>query len=324
MTTQTTRPNLGVLQHLGRLDPELRGVAAELDVLEFEVATLAVERDRLGTLSAARAASVDRAGMEITTLHIDGAAGEPLAIRTYRPAAASGALPFVVYAHGGGFVAGNLDTDHAYCADLARSAGCLIVAIDYRLAPESPCPAALDDVSAGFDYVIENARDVGADPDRIAVAGRDAGAALVASLAQRVFDAEGPRIRLQMLHDPMLDRDSTRTRREFQHTPGLSGRAMDRGWFHYLGGETVSGHPVPAYRPNLEGLPPAFISCAEIDPCRDEAIDYANRLLHAYVHTELHVFAAAFHGFDSAAANSSVAVEVRALHARTLRRAFAY
>ncbi|MCW2688380.1 MAG: alpha/beta hydrolase, partial [Mycobacterium sp.] len=132
------------------------------------------------------------------------------------------------------------------------------------------------------------------------------------------------RIRLQILHEPMLDRDSTRSRREFQRTPGLSGRAMDRGWTHYLGDRAVSGTTVPAYRPNFEGLPPAFISCAEIDPCRDEAMEYANRLLHAYVHTELHVFAAAFHGFDVAAPDATVSREVRALHARSLRRAFAY
>jgi acetyl esterase/lipase len=105
-------------------------------------------------------------------------------------------LPVVVYAHGGGFVSGDLDTDHGDCVELARMAGCLVVSVDYRLAPESRCPAALDDISAAFDFAIANADELNADPSRVALAGRDEGAGLVAGLAQTVFDAEGPRIRL--------------------------------------------------------------------------------------------------------------------------------
>jgi acetyl esterase/lipase len=274
-------------------------------------------------MGAARAAAVDLAGVEVASYAVTGASGQQLGIRTYRPASPA-TLPIVVYAHGGGFVTGDLDTDHAHCVELARAAHCVIISVDYRLAPESPCPAALDDVSAAFDFAIGNAGQLNADPSRVALAGRDAGAALVAGLAQRVFDAGGPRIRLQILHEPMLARDSTRSRQEFQSTPGLSGRAIDRGWTHYLADTPVSGNTVPASRPNLEGLAPAFVSCAEIGPCRDEALEYANRLMHAYVHTELHVFAAAFHGFDSAVPDVAISREVRGLHTRCLRRAFSY
>jgi len=165
--------------------------------------------------------------------------------------------------------------------------------------------------------------DLDADPSRIAVMGRDAGAALVAGLAQRMFDEEGPPILVQILHQPMLDSDTMPSRREFQRTPGLNGPAVSRAWSHYLGHATATGQHVPAHRANLEGLPPTFISCSEIDPCRDEAIDYANRLLHAYVHTELHVIAATFNGFDSLVPDWVVSQENRALHAQTLRRVFA-
>jgi acetyl esterase/lipase len=220
-------------------------------------------------------------------------------------------------------VTGNLDTDHAHCVQLARDAGCLVVSVDYRLAPEHPCPAALDDVEAAFRYVIENSAQLDADGNRVVVMGRDAGAALVAALAQRTFDLEGPTILAQVLHQPMLDSDATPSRREFQRTPGLNGPAVSRAWSHYLGHGAATAHHVPAHRANLEGLPPAFISCAEIDPCRDEAIDYANRLLHAFVHTELHVVAATFHGFDSAVPDWVVSLESTALHAQTLRRSFA-
>src|SRR6202022_3982854 len=170
----------------------------------------------------------------------------------------------------------------------------------------------------------ENSARLGADGTRAVVMGREAGAALAAALAQRMFDQVGPPILAQVLHQPMLDSDATPSRREFQRTPGLNGPAVSRAWGHYLGHIAATAQFVPAHRANLEGLPPAFISCAEIDPCRDEAVDYAHRLLHAYVHTELHLFAAAFHGFDSAAPDWAVSREVAALHARSLRRAFSY
>jgi acetyl esterase/lipase len=244
-------------------------------------------------------------------------------LRLYRGLTKSPA-PLALYAHGGGFVTGNLDTDHSHCVDLARAAGCLVVSVDYRLAPEHPCPAALDDVEAAFRYAVENSDRLGADGTRVVVMGRDAGAALAAALAQRMFDHEGPPILAQVLHQPMLDSDATPSRREFQRTPGLNGPAVSRAWGHYLGHSAATAQQhVPAHRANLEGLPPAFISCAEIDPCRDEAIDYANRLLHAYVHTELHVVAATFHGFDSAVPEWVVSRESAALHAQTLRRSFA-
>jgi acetyl esterase/lipase len=318
----TTEANLERPQGLSRIDPALRAAAAELDVFEFRADSLAEERARADRASADRAARADTAGVAIEQRFITTASGHRLTVRIYRGTAESTA-PLVLYAHGGGFVTGNLDTDHSHCVELARSAGCVVVSVEYRLAPEHRCPSALDDIEAALNHVIEHADVFGVDRRRVAVMGRDAGAALVAGLAQRVFDAEGPRIALQVLHQPMVDSDATPSRREFRRTPGLNGRAVEQGWAHYLGDTIASASSVPAYRINLEGLPPAFISCAEIDPCRDEAIEYANRLLHSYVHTELHVVAATFHGFDSAAPDWMVSREVRALHAQVLRRAFA-
>jgi acetyl esterase len=319
MTTETDRARP---RGLGRIDPALRDAAAGLDIDEFRTESLPVERERADQIAADRAAAVDTGSVEINDLAIPGPDGQQLGLRLYRGPATS-AAPLVVYAHGGGFVTGNLDTDHAHCVQLARDGRCLVVSVDYRLAPEHPCPAALDDVEAAFRYVVENSAHLDADGGRVVVMGRDAGAALVAALAQRTFDQEGPAILAQVLHQPMLDSDATQSRREFQRTPGLNGPAVSRAWAHYLGHGAATAQQVPAHRANLEGLPPAFISCAEIDPCRDEAIDYANRLLHAYVHTELHVVAATFHGFDSVVPDWVVSQESTALHAQTLRRSFA-
>ena len=322
MTTETDRARAARPRGIGRIDPALREAAAGLDVNEFRAESLPAERERADRIAADRAAAVDTGNVEIEDRAIPGPAGQQLGLRLYRGPSTT-AAPLVVYAHGGGFVTGNLDTDHAHCVRLARDASCLVVSVDYRLAPEHPCPAALDDVQAAFRYVVENSAQLDADGNRVVVMGRDAGAALVAALAQRTFDLEGPTILAQVLHQPMLDSDATPSRREFQRTPGLNGPAVSRAWGHYLGHGAVTAQHVPAHRANLEGLPPAFISCAEIDPCRDEAIDYANRLLHAYVHTELHVVAATFHGFDSAVPDWVVSQESAALHAQTLRRSFA-
>ncbi len=326
-----TQTNLTRPQGLNRIDPVLREAAIGLGVAEFRAESLAAEREHANRLAAERVAAAEveaaESAVSIETRSIDGPDGRPLNLRFYRgpsegSAGTSGA-PLVVYAHGGGFVTGDLETDHPQCVELARAAGCLVVSVDYRLAPEDPCPAALDDVEAGLRYAVQNCAGLDADPSRIAVMGRGAGAALVAGLSQRMFDDEGPQILMQILHQPMLDCDATSSRREFQRTPGLNGQAVSRAWGHYLGPASANGQHVPAHRPNLEGLPPTFISCSEIDPCRDEAIDYANRLLHAYVHTELHVVAATFNGFDTLVPDWVVSQENRALHARSLRRAFA-
>ena len=263
--------------------------------------------------------------MAVESRSIAGPGGQQLDLRFYRGASEGTAgAPLVLYAHGGGFVTGNLDTDHAQCVELARDAGCLVVSVDYRLAPENPCPAALDDVEAGFYYAIRNCAELdrrcqphrGDGPRRGCRTGRGPGPAHVRLTKVRRSWCRS-----------CTSRCSTPTPRRrgasFSARPGLNGPAVSRAWGHYLGHAGANGQHVPAHRANLEGLPPTFISCSEIDPCRDEAIDYANRLLHAFVHTELHVIAATFNGFDSMVPDWVVSQENRALHAQTLRRVFA-
>jgi len=317
----TTEADFDRLQGLRRLDPALRSAAMSLSASELLPDTVVEDRDRVNARSARLATGIDASGVSVEPRRIVGPRGDALHVRIYR-SLASGPLPIVIYAHGGAFVTGDLETDHPSCIELARAARCAVVSVDYRLSPESHCPAALDDMEAAFYDVIQHADDLRFDRERVAVMGRDAGAALVGGLVHRVFDADGPRIALQVLHQPMLDCDMTVSRREFHRTPGLHGLAVSRGWAHYLGKTAVSGRSVPAYRANLEGLPHTFISCAEIDPCRDEAIEYASRLLAAHVHTELHVVSATFHGFDSVVPDWEISKEVRRLHARFLNRSF--
>ena len=224
----------------------------------------------------------------------------------------------MIYCHAGAFVLGNLDTDHRQCVELARRGHCSVVSVDYRLAPEHPYPAALDDAITVLDWIITNADELGFDTSRVAVAGSSAGGALAAGLAQRFAD----RLVFQLLHQPVLDDRMTGSKAEFAATPAFDGPAAELMWRYYLGSAEASADSVPGRRSQLSGLPRTFITCSDIDPLRDEALDYALRLLRDGVATELHVFAGTCHGFDSLLPDWEVSEHLFALQGRALRRAF--
>ncbi|WP_297773790.1 alpha/beta hydrolase [Mycobacterium sp.] len=277
-----------------RLDPALRAVATTRT--DFSAAAIQLTREPFNERRRLTAEQTDACEVRIAENDAGG-----VRVRVYRGGPEP--APVVIYCHAGGFALGNLDTDHRQCVELARRARCTVVSVDYRLAPEHPYPAALDDASAVLRWVAADAAALGVDPARLAVAGSSAGAALAACLAQRAADGSLPPVVFQLLHQPVLDDRATPSKAEFRTSPAFDGEGAELMWRHYLGPaagpEARSEAAVPARRSEVAGLAPALITCAEIDPFRDEAIDYAQRLLHAGVSTELHVFARACHGFDS-------------------------
>ena len=282
-----------------RLDPSLRAIATTRTTFSAEAIRLIrapFDQRRREAFEELEAPGVQIA--EDNVVFENGPESGLVPVRIYRCGEVRRA-PVVVYCHAGGFALGNLDTDHRQCVELARRAGCVVVSVDYRLAPEHPYPAALDDATAVLNWVVSNAAELDVDAARLAVAGSSAGAALAACLAQRAADKSLPPIVFQLLHQPVLDDRATASKAEFRTSPAFDGEAAELMWRHYLGAEPPAPDSVPARRSRLDGLPPALITCAEIDPFRDEAIDYARRLLHAGVSTELHVFGRTCHGFDS-------------------------
>lgn len=241
-------------------------------------------------------------------------------VRSYRGGRSP--APVVIYCHAGGFALGNLDTDHRQCAELARRGRCTVISVDYRLAPEHPYPAALDDAIAVLRWVVDHAAALDVDATRLAVAGSSAGATLAACLAQRATDGSVPPVLFQLLHQPVLDDRATASKAEFRTSAAFDGEAAELMWRHYLAGTPATPAAVPARRGELSGLPSALITCAEIDPFRDEAVGYALRLLHAGVATELHVFARTCHGFDSLLPDWSTAEQLFAMQGRALTSAF--
>ena len=278
-----------------RLAPALRHLAAARTDLSAEA--LASTRAGLDARRRETAAAVDCGGVSSTDLHVTVDAYRSIPVRIYR--GADGPAPAVLYCHAGAFVLGNLDTDHRQCIELARRARCVVISVDYRLAPEHRYPAALDDVLAVLDWVVTAADELRIDTGRLAVAGSSAGGALAARVAQRAAAGRAPALVFQLLHQPVLDDRPSPAKQEFVDTPGFDGPACAQMWRYYLGGQPGSSGAVPGAAVELAGIAPTLITCSELDPLRDEAIDYALRLMWAGVTTELHVFPGTCHGFDA-------------------------
>jgi acetyl esterase len=274
-------------------------------------------RKNLAALAAA-APAPDTTGMEIEDRAVP--ADPEVAVRIYRPHQAQGAI---VWLRGGGWVMGDLDTEHPWAARLADGSGAVVVSVGYRRAPEDRFPAALDDAYAALAWTAEHAAELGTDPERIAVGGHSAGAGLAAAVALRARDQQGPPIRFQLLNQPELDdRQETWSARNFTDTPWMTRDKLAATWRHYLGSTPATPYAAAARAADLSGLPPAYIATAEFDPLRDEGITYALGLLQAGVPVELHQWPGTFHG-SQAILSAEISQRQIAEFAAALRRALA-
>ena len=271
------------------MDPEVEAFIPLLPQLD---PTDPVGARRMFAEIAAAAPVPDSPGMDVEDRTVPGDSGVP--VRIYRPHRAQGAI---IWLHGGGWVVGDLDTEHPWATRLADGSGAVVISVGYRLAPEHPFPAAFDDAYTVLTWTAEHAAELGIDPDRIAVGGHSAGGGLAAGVALRARDQQGPPIRFQLLNQPGLDdRLETWSARNFTDTPWWDRERLAAAWGHYLGDTPPSPYAAPARAEDLSGLPPAYIATAEFCPNRDEDILYALRLLQAGVSVELHQWAGTFHG----------------------------
>jgi acetyl esterase len=228
----------------------------------------------------------------------------PIPVRVYQPRAAAPELPVLVYFHGGGWVYGSIETHDGVCRALCARTPCVVVSVDYRLAPEHRFPAAVEDAWAATAWVAEHARSFGGDPARIAVGGDSAGGHLAAVVARRARD-RGLALRHQLMIYPVTDcRFDTPSYAECAEGYGLTQAAMRWFWNHFLGPDGDPGDPEvsPLRAPDLAGVAPATVLTAEYDPLRDEGEAYAARLREAGVPVTLTRYEGLIHGFIRMAA----------------------
>ncbi|WP_432102051.1 alpha/beta hydrolase [Streptomyces sp. bgisy091] len=256
-----------------------------------------------------------------------GAPGVPLLV--CRPVGVSGPCPVIYHTHGGGMVAGShRSTELAGELDRAQELGLAVVSVDYRLAPEHPDPAPVEDCYAGLVRLAGQAVEWGLDPDRIVLSGNSAGGALAAGLALLTRDRRGPRPRGQLLQFPMLDdRCATYSHAQMDRTGLWDGASNRAGWTALLGERrgtgSVSCYAAPARAADLSGLPPAFIEVGSVEALRDEGVALANRIWQASGQAELHVWSGAFHSFDEWVPEAEISRAAHLARVSWLRRILA-
>jgi acetyl esterase len=246
-------------------------------------------------------------------------------VRVYRPSGTA-PLPVLVYYHGGGWVIGDLDGYDDVCCRLADAAGCLVVSVDYGLAPEHKFPQPVEEAYAALSWVADHAEDIGGDKDRLAVGGDSAGGNLSAVVSLLARDRGGPSLRMQVLIYPATDLASeTASRQEYSH--GFFLEEADMQWFGrcYLRSSEDVFNPLvsPLRAKNHAGLPPAFVITAEYDPLHDEGVAYAERLRACGVPVEHHDYSGMIHGFVSMSGIFEQAQQALAAAGAALHKAFA-
>ena len=256
---------------------------------------------------------------------VPGPAGAPdIKVRVYRPVDATGTLPGIYYIHGGGMILGDLDGEDAVAASICEHADVVVVSVEYRLAPEHPYPAPVEDCYAGLVWLAGHAAELGFDPDRLAVYGGSAGGGLTIAITMLARDRGGPAIRFQMPIYPMIDdRNETPSSHEITDV-GLWDRAGNiEAWKWYLGDGKADQYAAPARAENLAGLPPTFIDVGTVDLFRDEDIAFAQRLMQAGVPTELHVNPGSYHAAEVFAPDCALSQRIWTRRFEALRRGLA-
>ncbi|GAA4466258.1 alpha/beta hydrolase [Phytohabitans houttuyneae] len=309
-------------------DPELAAALAALPEMPVSLTPDMVPalRERM-LLQSATHEDLRRGGaFEVVERGVPGPPGDPdITLLICRPTGVAGPVAALYHIHGGGMVVGDNRAGLPDMLETAHELGLAVVSVEYRLAPEHPHPAPVDDCYAGLVWTAAHAAELGIDPDRVVVVGGSAGGGLAAAVALMARDRGGPALLGQLLMCPMLDdRNDTPSAVQMAGS-GLWDRTSNAtGWSALLGerrgGPDVSPYAAPARATDLSGLPPAYIDVGSAETFRDEDVDYATRIWLAGGQAELHVWPGGFHGFEGLAPQAAISQDARAPRQRWLHR----
>lgn len=294
------------------VDPELLPTLDHIPDVQFTTESLGQIRAMMQQ-SRQPVSNPEFASIAVSERFVPGPEGAPeVRVLVYQPTTVQGPLPALFWTHGGGYVLGSPEQDDFLVKTMVSATGCAAVSVDYRLAPETPYPGAIEDAYAALKWLYTHASELGVDPTRIAIGGGSAGAGLAAALGLLTRDRGEIPLVFQLLIFPMLD-DRTVTMADPHPYTGeflWTAESNRFGWTALLGGEPggpgISPYVAAARAENLAGLPPTFISVGTLDLFLEEDMEYARRLTRAGVSTELHVYPGAYHGFVTSP-NSQVA-----------------
>jgi acetyl esterase/lipase len=312
---------------LRNLDPELAPGLAGRAGTDWSLASLPRRRAERAEASTSHGPLPDT--IDVSDVTTPGVGGHPpVRLRVYRLIDRPEVLaPALYWIHGGGMMLAGIEHDDLFMCHFVGMLQCTAISVDYRVAPEDPYPAPLQDCYDGLIYVAKNFEQLGIDPKRIAVGGQSAGGGLAAGTTLMARDLGGPRIVFQLLVCPMLDdRQTTVSSRIFDADVSWGRTANQAGWSAYLGDavgtDSVPFYAAPARADDLSGLPPTFIDVGELEVFRDECIAYAMRLMADGTTTELHVYPGAYHGFDRWAPDARISQRAQRTRELSLARAF--
>ncbi|GIO24067.1 alpha/beta hydrolase [Oceanobacillus sp. J11TS1] len=283
---------------MDKLDSKVKIILEQMEAAGNPPMSLLTPEEVRASLDLSELAGVPEEVGKVEDRLIPGLEGE-IPVRIYTPEG-QGPFPVLVFYHGGGWVIGNLDTVDVPCRLLTNRANCVVVSVDYRLAPEHKFPAAINDAYAAVCWVVENASSIQADPSHVAVGGDSAGENLAAVVTLMARDKGGPSIHFQMLIYPVTNHSyHTDSYRENADGYYLTKDTMVWFWNHYLPDDDTGKHPYasPLLADDLSGLPPALVITAEFDPLRDEGESYAERLRLAGVPVEATRYNGMIHAF---------------------------
>jgi acetyl esterase/lipase len=312
------------------LDPELKAGIEQAPIMMDDASTLTYEalpgqRAQMSAMLAAMPKPETRVTIENRT--VPGPEGQPdVRLRIYQPEERGEGRAGLYWIHGGGMIYGAPEIDDAMMIGYAERLGLVAVSVDYRLAPEHPHPAPVEDCYAGLAWTAKNATELGIDPGRLMLGGVSAGGGLAAATALLARDRGGPGLTFQLLICPMLDdRNITPSSHEFAEAVVWNREANLFGWKALLGDQAgaddVPAYAAPARATDLAGLPATFVDVGELEVFRDECVDYVLRLVQAGVSTEFHLYPGAFHGSDMIVPGAALSVRARQAREDALKRA---